>query len=101
MVFSANLQETLGISPYEGALVGAIPMVPDRLSYSEMYDWEFKYPEEWTRDWGSYQQNKQKVIDAIVQRMDNYHNLYPKVLDQAESLSKDYFSCKPLLEIVR
>ena len=101
MVFSANLQETLGISPYEGALVGAIPFVPDRLSYSEMYDWEFKYPEEWTRDWGSYQQNKQKVIDAIVQRMDNYHNLYPKVLDQAESLSKDYFSCKPLLEIVR
>ena len=36
MVFSANLQETLGISWYEGALVDAIPMVPDRLSYSEM-----------------------------------------------------------------
>ena len=101
MVFSANLQETLGISPYEGALVGAIPMVPDRLSYSEMYDWEFKYPEEWTRDWGSYQQNKKRIIKAIEQRMDNYHNLYPKVLEQAERLSKDYFSCNPLLEIVR
>jgi hypothetical protein len=36
MVFSANLQETLGISWYEGALVDAIPMMPDRLSYSEM-----------------------------------------------------------------
>ena len=32
MVFSANLQETLGISWYEGALVDTIPMVPDRLS---------------------------------------------------------------------
>jgi hypothetical protein len=38
MVFSANLQETLGISCYEGAVVGAIPLVPDRLSYTEMYD---------------------------------------------------------------
>src|SRR5210317_1258307 len=47
MVFSANLQETLGISWYEGALVNAIPMVPDRLSYSEMTD-AFKYPSEWT-----------------------------------------------------
>ena len=37
IVFSANLQETLGISCYEGALVDSIPMVPDRLSYSEMY----------------------------------------------------------------
>ena len=35
IVFSANLQETLGISWYEGALVNTIPMVPDRLSYSE------------------------------------------------------------------
>ena len=36
IVFSANLQETLGISWYEGALVDTIPMMPDRLSYSEM-----------------------------------------------------------------
>ena len=28
---SANLQETLGISWYEGLLVDTIPMVPDRL----------------------------------------------------------------------
>ena len=37
MVFSANLQETLGISVYEGLVVGAIPLVPDRLSYTEMW----------------------------------------------------------------
>jgi glycosyltransferase involved in cell wall biosynthesis len=48
LVFSANLQETLGISWYEGALVDAIPMVPDRLSYSEMAYDTFKYPSEWT-----------------------------------------------------
>ena len=54
LVFSANLQETLGISWYEGALVDAIPMVPDRLSYSEMAVPEFKYPSEWTEDFNSY-----------------------------------------------
>jgi hypothetical protein len=44
IVFSANLQETLGISCYEGALAGALPLVPDRLSYSEMYTDAFMYP---------------------------------------------------------
>ena len=44
MVSRANLQETLGISWYEGPLVDAIIMVPDRLSYSEMSLSEFKYP---------------------------------------------------------
>ena len=98
MVFSANLQETLGISPYEGALVGAIPLVPDRLSYSEMYDWEFKYPSEWTTDWGNYQKHKKQLIDVIVQRMDKYNELYPTIVDEAYKLSQNFFSCKPLLE---
>ena len=44
LVFSANLQETLGISWYEGALVDTIPMVPNRLSYKEMAMPEFAYP---------------------------------------------------------
>lgn len=43
IVFSANLQETLGISMYEGLLAGAIPLVPSRLSYKEMYSYYFKY----------------------------------------------------------
>ena len=30
LMFSANLQETLGISWYEGAILGVIPMMPDR-----------------------------------------------------------------------
>ena len=30
--------EIVPISAYEAMLVGAIPMVPDRLSYTEMYD---------------------------------------------------------------
>ena len=60
IVFSANLQETLGISWYEGVIVGALPLVPDRLSYSEMAVPEFKYPSEWTIDFDAYLFNKDK-----------------------------------------
>ena len=50
IVFSANLQETLGIGAMEAVLTGSIPLVPDRLSYSEMYLSTFKYPSEWALD---------------------------------------------------
>ena len=35
-------QETLGISMYESACAGACPLVPNRLSYTEMYGPQFK-----------------------------------------------------------
>jgi hypothetical protein len=69
MVFSANLQETYGISMIEGLICGAMPMVPDRLSYTEMYDTPFKYPSDWTKDWDSYLSNKKKLIALIDQNM--------------------------------
>src|SRR6056300_1455112 len=65
LVFSANLQETLGISWYEGVLVDAIPMVPDRLSYSEMALKCFMYPSEWTKDFASYRANRDKVVSQV------------------------------------
>jgi glycosyltransferase involved in cell wall biosynthesis len=91
LVFSANLQETLGISCYEGALVGAIPMVPDRLSYVEMYEGQFKYPSLWTESWGDYIQNRHLLIKTIVGHMDNYENTVASVQKQAESLTNRFF----------
>lgn len=69
MVFSASLQETLGIGCFEGLLCGAIPLAPDRLSYSEMYPPEFLYPSEWTRDWESYQRHKDQVVLRVRQAL--------------------------------
>lgn len=43
VVFSANEQETLGIGTYEGMASNAIPIVPDRLSYKEMYHSDYRY----------------------------------------------------------
>ena len=100
LVFSANLQETLGISWYEGALVDAIPMVPDRLSYTEMALPEFKYPSAWTEDYDAYKYHKDKVIAQIVNYMENYDDLLPSINKQVTKLNKEFFSGKKLYETV-
>jgi glycosyltransferase involved in cell wall biosynthesis len=100
LVFSANLQETLGISWYEGALVDAIPMVPDRLSYSEMALPEFKYPSEWTEDYDAYMQNRDKVIAQIVEYIENYEDLLPSINKQVTKLNKEYFSGQELYRVI-
>ena len=101
LVFSANLQETLGISMYEGALVDAIPMVPDRLSYSEMYADVWKYPSEWTESWDSYLQHKDLLVAKIQDYMTNYDEYRKFIPQQAWSLNKWYFSATNLINNVR
>jgi hypothetical protein len=97
LVFSANLQETLGISWYEGAIVDAIPMVPDRLSYSEMAFDTFKYPEIWTRNWENYLGYRPYICQKIIQYMDNYDKFLPQLRKQTQFLSENFFSCGNLL----
>jgi glycosyltransferase involved in cell wall biosynthesis len=45
---SCALQETFGLSMVEATLCGCIPVVPNRLSYVELYDEAFRYPNEAT-----------------------------------------------------
>jgi hypothetical protein len=98
LVFSANLQETLGISWYEGAVVDAIPMVPDRLSYSEMAFDTFKYPSEWTESFEAYTVHRKEICHNIIQYMENYHKFIPQVKKQAHELKEQFFSATELLK---
>jgi len=101
IVFSANLQETLGISMYEGALVNAIPLVPDRLSYSEMFSKIWKYPSAWTESWDSYLEHKEELVAKITDLMDNYSDYADYVPQQAASLTSNFFSATHLLENIQ
>lgn len=101
MVFSANLQETLGISCYEGAVVDAIPMVPDRLSYKEMYYDTFKYPSAWTRDYNTYTVYRPDLCRKIIEHMDNYSTRIPSIRKQAKDLHDNFFSATNLLSNIR
>lgn len=101
IVFSANLQETLGISWYEGILVDAIPMVPDRLSYSEMALPEFKYPSSWTEDFSSYRKHRGKIVDKLRNYIENYDDYLVSLEKQRAKLNRDFFSGKELYEAIR
>jgi hypothetical protein len=98
MVFSANLQETLGISWYEGAVVDAVPLVPDRLSYSEMAFDTFKYPSEWTESFATYEAHRPQLCFAIMQHMDYYDTRLPQIAKQVEVLHEQFFSANNLIK---
>ena len=98
MVFSANLQETLGISWYEGAVVDAIPMVPDRLSYSEMAFDTFKYDSKWTENYQAYDSARPAICNKIMQYMNHYEQFVPQVRKQTEALHEQFFSATELLK---
>jgi glycosyltransferase involved in cell wall biosynthesis len=101
LVFSANLQETLGISCYEGAIVDAIPMVPDRLSYTEMYYDTFKYPSVWTESFEAYQAYRPELCEKIIQYMTNYDKFKPMLHKQTLDLTDNFFSATKLLENIK
>ena len=101
LLFSANLQETLGISWYEGLLVDVIPMVPDRLSYSEMAEEAFLYPSEFTETWDKYIENKDSIINQIKDYMENYKQFAPAIYKQVKKLQTDFFSGKELYKTIQ
>lgn len=90
IVFSANLQETLGISMYEGALVNSYPLVPNRLSYKEMWVLGNVYPSEWTESWDSYQKNKAELV-SLIRRMMGTNGYLEDTIDGKRALADRFF----------
>jgi len=101
LLFSANLQETLGISWYEGALVDVIPMVPNRLSYTEMAEQDFLYPSEWTGSWNKYLEHKGSIINYIENYMENYSKFIPTIHSQVKKLQSNFFSGTKLYSTIQ
>ena len=98
IVFSANLQETLGISCFEGAIVGAVPLVPNRLSYTEMYNDEFKYPSEWTENFETYLEHKEELMAKIRHILGSFEAINVQGLE--EKLSNDFFNGNALYDVI-
>ena len=88
IVFSANLQETLGIGVFEGMLSGAIPLVPDRLSYVEMYYIQFKY-------------NDKNIVDKIKDMIYNYTSYQTIMALNTAFIMKNYFTGTILYDTIR
>jgi hypothetical protein len=89
IVVSMSKHEMLGISMMEGVLAGCIPVVPNRLSYMEMYRTPYLYPD--TDD--------VTVIKNHIQMVMDNPNIFIKELHgQAETLKHDFLTCDPLWE---
>lgn len=97
IVFSASLQETLGIGFIEGLVLNAIPLVPDRLSYTEIMG-ELTYPSIWTLNFESYLQNRNHILTKIQRTMDLYNELILVYNSGLDDILKQYFSASTLIE---
>lgn len=103
IIFSANLQETLGISAMEGILVNTWPMVPDRLSYKEMYIDTFLYPSFWTESLEAYKLHRYSIITLIkdtISFMDNNYRVQEHFDKQKEILLNNYLTANNLYKVL-
>jgi hypothetical protein len=98
VIYSCALHENLGISVMEAVLTGAIPVVPDRCSYAEMYFDEFKYPSEWTADAAAFEKHADKMKAFIQDKLDNYQGYAELVKQQQNFLIKHYLNCNKMLD---
>ena len=100
IVFSANLQETLGISAYEGCLVDTLPLVPNRLSYYEMYPDEFKYASALTVTLKGFEKSPTEIVDKVKDMIENYDK-YIDTNNMLKDRLKDFFDGTKLYKTIK
>jgi len=98
IVFSCALHENLGISVMEAVLTGAIPIVPDRCSYKEMYLPEFKYPTQWTENEELFNFHRKDLESFIQDKLNNYESLLPLVAKQQQILMNNYLNSSVMID---
>ena len=104
IVFSANLQETLGISTCaECPLAGAVPLAPDRLSYKEIFVryLEFLYPSKWTDNIDNYEICRPQLIKRIDSIIQNYDQLVPVIDDYVDNQYEKYFHSDNIIRMFK
>jgi glycosyltransferase involved in cell wall biosynthesis len=75
IVFSANKHENLGIGTFECMMLGCVPVVPDKLSYHEMYPIHYRY----------------MIDDSMYTDMTKWHELGHKMKNMVQSYSKNTY----------
>ena len=76
-------------------------MVPDRLSYSEMYTDMFKYESKWTESYDAYTVYRPDLCRTIMTHMDYYEQRIPSIQKQSQSLTDNFFSAPELLRNIK
>ncbi len=96
--FSCSLHENLGIGMLESLYCGAIPIVPNRASYSEIYK-DFTYNSKWTEDEESFMMYYvEAIVELIVHFVRNYDEISKEVLPQLVQQSLKFMSPDVMVE---
>ena len=84
-------------------MAGGMPLVPNRLSYVEMYDDIFKYPSKCTDNWKNYKDHKEMLVGKIRTMMENFHSpeIQTAIKEQREKLTEQYFTATNLYQELR
>lgn len=96
--FSANLHENFGISMVEAVFNGTVPLMPTRLSYTEMYSPDFLYPSVWTQDWASYLQHRSQLVALIEQMMTHYDQYHGALAQNQAYLLDTYMTSTKMID---
>jgi hypothetical protein len=77
VVFSANLQETWGIGTLEACAFRNLPVIPNRLSYKEIYPKKFRYD--------TFNESKKLIIKSVLKYDD-----FETDIDKLQLIPKQY-----------
>jgi hypothetical protein len=99
VMISVSLQETLGICPIESMSSKCIPLVPNRLSYREMYNSTyFTYPSSWSI---KETLNIKLLANTIKTYIDNYETYIPELEKVYEYQMENFCSCSKIINIIK
>jgi hypothetical protein len=98
VLFSCALHENLGISVMEGVLIGAIPLLPDRCSYAEMYLPEFKYPSIWTESYENFITYRPQLVNRLNSILDDPTAYAELMQRQKDILISNYLSADVMID---
>ena len=100
VVFSANKHENLGIGTFEAMSAGCIPLVPDKLSYHEIYDSMFKYEVD-DELYTNFSKYRSTLAKKIIYFVENYDSLKDEVSQKTSSMQEKYFSGTSMFNDIR
>ena len=95
VIFSANKHENLGIGTFEATVAGCLPVLPDKLSYSEMYgsQWKYNVP----ANLYYIDVDRSELANKIIDFVTNYSQYVPALATQIEQ-TYSYFTGEKMFE---
>jgi hypothetical protein len=99
VIFSANKHENLGIGTFEAMTAGCLPLVPNKLSYAEMYSDDFLYnmSSNFYEYPGLYLEPLAQIIIYMVDNYTSYKEAWGK---DVVRIQQQFFSGEKMMELI-